>query len=61
MGRHTLKTDKIMSRKNKYQGDVPVCGNCALCIRTNRGGECQLSDTPVDYDKTGCVDYIAEE
>ena len=50
-----------MSRKNKYQDDVPVCGNCALCIHTNRGGECQLSDAPVDYDKTGCVDYIAEE
>lgn len=37
------------------------CGNCALCIHTHLGGECQLTDNPVEYEQDGCIDYIAED
>lgn len=37
------------------------CGNCALCLHTYLGGECQLTDNTVDYEQDGCIDYISEE
>lgn len=37
------------------------CGNCALCIHTHLGGECQLTDNPVEYEQDGCIDHIAED
>ncbi|WP_294610921.1 DNA cytosine methyltransferase [uncultured Bacteroides sp.] len=37
------------------------CGNCALCVHTYLGGECGLTDNPVDYMQDGCIDYIAED
>lgn len=37
------------------------CGNCALCLHTYLGGECRLTDNPVDYEQDGCIDYITED
>ncbi len=37
------------------------CGNCLLCLHTDLGDECQLTDNPVDYGQDGCIDYIAED
>lgn len=42
-------------------GEQQKCGNCALCLHTYLGGECQLTDNTVDYEQDGCIDYISEE
>ena len=42
-------------------GQPPKCGNCLLCIHTHLGGECRLSDNPVDYNQDGCIDHISED
>lgn len=36
------------------------CGNCLLCVHTYLGGECGLTDNPVDYEQEGCIDHIPE-
>lgn len=36
------------------------CGNCLLCLHTDLGCECSLTDNQVDYEQDGCIDHIAE-
>lgn len=36
------------------------CGNCLLCVHTNLGSECSLTDNAVDVSQDGCIDYIPE-
>lgn len=38
-----------------------ICGSCALCIHTNRGCECSLTDNDVEYQQVACIDYLTEE
>ena len=45
----------------KSEKESPVCGRCALCIHTNEGEVCQLTDNETDYDQEGCVDFIWED
>ena len=40
--------------------DRKTCGKCALCVCTNRGCECTLSDHDVDEEQDACVDYLPE-
>lgn len=44
--------------RNDDNTERPICGNCVLCICTNQGCECQLTDNEVDYNQEACVDYI---
>lgn len=43
---------------NREDGKPRNCGNCALCIHTYMGCECQLTDNTVDDAQEGCIDYI---
>ena len=38
-----------------------TCGNCLLCIATNMGCECSLTDNNVEPDSPACIDYINDE
>ena len=37
------------------------CGNCLLCLHTDSGCECCLTDIQVEYEQDGCIDHIAED
>ena len=53
-----------LKAKRKEDTEEPKprnCGNCALCIHTYMGSECQLTDNPVDDAQDGCIDYIPED
>ena len=53
-----------LKAKRKEDAEEPKprnCGNCALCIHTYMGSECQLTDNPVDDAQDGCIDYIPED
>ena len=51
-----------MSRKQRPSKDYTrTCGHCALCLHTNLGCICNLTDQAVDYGADGCVDFIKEE
>ena len=52
MSRYRIKT----GRKNPR-----TCGHCALCLHTNLGCTCNLTDRPVNFDDEACIDFIAEE
>lgn len=49
------------TRNNPTDEKPKNCGNCALCIHTYMGSECQLTDNPVDDAQDGCIDYIPED
>lgn len=49
---HILSFLQLKAQKHKEEMEAPKprnCGNCALCIHTYMGSECQLTDNPVDY------------
>lgn len=53
-----------LKAKRREEAEEPKqrnCGNCALCIHTYMGSECQLTDNPVDDAQDGCIDYIPED
>lgn len=61
---HILSFLQLKAQKHKEEMEAPKprnCGNCALCIHTYMGSECQLTDNPVDDAQDGCIDYIPED
>lgn len=61
---HILSFLQLKAQKHKEEMEAPKprnCGNCALCIHTYMGNECQLTDNPVDDAQDGCIDYIPED
>lgn len=61
---HILSFLQLKAQKHKEETEEPKpknCGNCALCIHTYMGSECQLTDNPVDDAQEGCIDYISED
>lgn len=36
-----------------------LCENCALCVHTYLGGECSLTDKPIEYTQLGCNNFLA--
>lgn len=35
-----------------------ICGGCLMYIQNYLGGECHITDNPVDYNQAACIDYI---
>lgn len=61
---HILSFLQLKAQKHKEEMEAPKprnCGNCALCIHTYMGSECQLTDNPVYDAQDGCIDYIPED
>lgn len=61
---HILSFLQLKAQKHIEKAEEPKpkkCGNCALCIHTYMGSECQLTDNPVDDAQDGCIDYIPED
>lgn len=61
---HILSFLQLRAQKHKEETEASKprnCGNCALCIHTYMGSECQLTDNPVDDAQDGCIDYIPED
>ena len=38
-----------------------TCGSCLLCIYTNMGCECGITDNEVEQEQKACIDYITAE
>lgn len=38
-----------------------ICGGCLLYMETYLGGECRLTDNPVEYTQPACIDHIADD
>ena len=47
-----------MSMANKI---TKTCGNRLLCLATNLGCECTLTDHDVDPKSPACIDYIFDD
>lgn len=61
---HILSFLQLKAQKHIEKAEEPKPkkgGNCALCIHTYMGSECQLTDNPVDDAQDGCIDYIPED
>lgn len=61
---HILSFLQLKAQKHIEKAEEPKpkkCGNCALCIHTYMGSECQLTDNPVDDAQDSCIDYIPED
>lgn len=50
-----------LQAKPEAESKTKNCGNCLLCIHTNLGSECSLTDNAVDDAQDGCIDYIPED
>lgn len=44
-----------------YDYENKTCGSCLLCIATNRGCECSITDNDVEPGQQACIDYLPEE
>lgn len=38
-----------------------TCGSCLLCIATNTGCECSITDNDVEPGQVACIDYLPAE
>lgn len=38
-----------------------TCGSCLLCIDTNIGCECSITDNDVEPGQKACIDYLPAE
>lgn len=38
-----------------------TCESCLLCIHTNMGSECSITDHDVELGQKACIDYLPEE
>lgn len=38
-----------------------TCGSCLLCIATNTGCECSITDNDVEPVQVACIDYLPAE
>ena len=38
-----------------------TCGSCLLCIATNMGCECSITDNDVEQGQKACIDYLPAE
>lgn len=51
--------EKAKGGMNDYNNRT--CGSCLLCIYTNTGCECSITDNDVEPRQKACIDYIPEE